>query len=232
MIRSTIVYLFIASYILILSPIALAWSGLTGKPTILYTLGRLCIRIAGLLAGVRVRIRGRERLLPEETYVYLPNHQGNCDVPVIAHAVPGNFSGLIKKEMMKLPVLSWVLKQAQFVPVDRKDPAKAHASVDRAAALLREGRPFVSFPEGTRSRDGRLGEFKKGVFIMAIKAQKPIVPITILNSNAIQPPGTYRIHPGSVEVIFHEPIPTLGLTLQDRDRLMVATREAISSAMH
>lgn len=231
MIRSTIVYLFMALYILILAPIALAWSALTGKPTIFYTLGRLCIRIAGLFAGVRVRISGREKLLPGETYVYLPNHQGNCDAPVIAHAVPGNFSGLVKKEIMKLPVLSLVLKQSGFIPVDRRDPAKAHASVDRAAALLREGRPFVSFPEGTRSRDGRLGEFKKGVFIMAIKAQKPVVPITILNSNAIQPPGAYRIHPGRVEVIFHDPIPTLGLTLEDRDRLMLATRQAIASAM-
>ncbi len=231
MIRSTLVYAFIALYILIFSPVALAWSALVGKPTIFYTLGRLCIRIAGVLAGVRVRILGRERLIRGETYVYLPNHQGNCDAPVIAHSVPGNFSGLIKKEMMKLPVLSLVLKQAGFVPVDRRDPVKAHASVDRAAALLRAGRPFVSFPEGTRSRDGQLGEFKKGVFIMAIKAQKPIVPITILNSNAIQPPGTYRIHPGCVEVIFHDPISTVGLTLDDRDQLMLATRQAIASAL-
>jgi 1-acyl-sn-glycerol-3-phosphate acyltransferase len=231
MIRTTMAYVFVASYIFILSPFALAWSLLTKRPTIFYTLGRFCIRVAGLIAGVRVKISGREKLVRGETYLFVPNHQGNCDAPVMAHAIPGDFSGLIKKELMSLPVLSLVLKQAQFVPVDRRDPAKAHASVDRGAALLKQGRPFISFPEGTRSRDGRLGEFKKGLFVMAIKAQKPVVPITILNSRKIQPPGTYRINPGTVEVIFHDPIPTRQMTLEDRDRLMYATRQAIASAL-
>ena len=231
MIRTTMAYAFVASYICVLSPFALAWSLLTKDPTILYTLGRFCIRVAGMIVGVRVKISGREKLVRGETYLFLSNHQGNCDVPVMAHAIPGNFSSLLKKEMMSLPVFSLVLKQAQFVPVDRKDPIKAHASVDRGAALLRQGRPFISFPEGTRSRDGSLGEFKKGLFVMAIKAQKPVVPITILNSRKIQPPGTYRINPGIVEVVFHDPIPTLQMTLEDRDRLMQATRQSIASAL-
>jgi 1-acyl-sn-glycerol-3-phosphate acyltransferase len=231
MIRSTIVYFFLAIYILAMSPLALAWSLLTKNPTIFFTLGRFCVRIAGWMAGVRVQIRGGDKLLPGETYVFLSNHQGNADAPVLAHAVPGNFSGLIKKEMMRLPVLSLVLKQAGFVPVDRQDPAQAHASIDRGAALLQQGRPFISFPEGTRSRDGRLGSFKKGVFILAIKAQKPVVPITIRNSNIVQPPGTYRIKPGCIELIFHDPIPTGEMTLEDRDKLMRATRDAISSAL-
>ncbi len=231
MIRSTIVYTFVALFILIMSPIALAWAGFTKSPTVFYILGRACIRVAGWIAGVRVRITGRENLCSGTTYVFLPNHQGNCDAPVMAHAVPGNFSALIKKEIMRLPVLSLVLKQAAFVPVDRRDPSKAHASVDRGAALLAQGRPFISFPEGTRSRDGRLGEFKKGVFVMAIKAQVPVVPITILNSSAVQPPGAYRIRPGRIEVIFHSPIPTTDMTLDDRDRLMLATRKAIASSL-
>jgi len=231
MIRSTFVYAFVALYIVVFAPPALIWSSVSGKSDLLYTLSRLCIRIAGVMAGVKVRIQGSEKVRPGETYVFLPNHQGNCDAPVIAHAVPRNFAGLVKKEMMKLPLLSRVLRAAQFVPVDRLDAAQAHASIDRGAALLKQGVSFVAFPEGTRSRDGRLGEFKKGVFIMAIKAQKPIVPVTILNSYAVLPSGSYRINPGEVRVIFHDPIPTAGLALEDRDSIIAATRNAIASAL-
>jgi 1-acyl-sn-glycerol-3-phosphate acyltransferase len=113
------------------------------------------------------------------------------------------------------------------VPVDRRDPNQARAAIDRGAALLRQGLSFLAFPEGTRSRDGQLGEFKRGVFVMAIKGQTPVVPVTVLNSAIIQPRGSYRIRPGTIEVIFHDPIPTAGLSIADRDRLIELTREAI-----
>jgi 1-acyl-sn-glycerol-3-phosphate acyltransferase len=99
------------------------------------------------------------------------------------------------------------------------------------ARLLREGHSFIAFPEGTRSRDGRLGEFKKGVFIMAIRAQAPIIPVTIRNSANIQPPGDYRIHSGCIDVIFHNPIATYGMTIDNRDDLIQQTRRAIQSAL-
>jgi 1-acyl-sn-glycerol-3-phosphate acyltransferase len=231
MIRSSLVYTFMALYILVLAPPTLVWTAITGRTGLLYTLSRLCVRIAGIIAGVKVRVSGREKLIPGETYVFLPNHQGNCDAPVAAHAIPCNFVALVKKEMMKVPLLSRILKAAGFVPIDRLDAARAHASIDRAAVLLKEGRSFLVFPEGTRSRDGRLGEFKKGAFIMAIKAQKPVVPITILNSFAVNPSGSYKINPGIVEVIFHDPIPTVGMNIEERDSLIAATRNSIASAM-
>jgi 1-acyl-sn-glycerol-3-phosphate acyltransferase len=133
--------------------------------------------------------------------------------------------------MMRMPVLSLVLKQVQFVPIERQNPLKAHAGIEFAARLLREGKSFLAFPEGTRSRDGRLGEFKKGVFIMAIKAQVPVVPVTILHSATIQPPDHYAIRPGCIEVIFHDPIATEGMTLEDRNQLVKSARDAILSRL-
>ncbi len=225
------VYVFIAVYILILGPLAVLWALLRNDTRLIYNLARFCIRVAGWMCGVRVEISGKEKVLPGKTYVFLSNHQGNFDAPVLAHAIPRDWRALIKKEVMRLPVLSLVLRQVKMVPIDRGDPQKARSSIDLGVKLLGQGYSFIAFPEGTRSRDGRLGHFKKGVFIMALRARVPIVPISLINSSAIQPPGEYRIRPGVIEVIFHDPIPTENMGPEDRDRLVEMTRAAIASAL-
>lgn len=231
MIRTTLAYLFASVYILVMTPIAVTLASIVRDNGIIYNLARFCIRASGLIAGVRVRVRGVEKIVPDEAYLFLSNHQGNCDAPALAHALPRDFKALVKKEIMRLPALSTILRRVNFVPIDRRDPNQARAAIDRGAGLLREGLSFLAFPEGTRSRDGSLGVFKKGVFIMALKSQKPIIPVSILNSSKVQPPGNYRIHPGTIDVIFHDPIPTASMTMDDRDRLIELTREAIASGI-
>jgi 1-acyl-sn-glycerol-3-phosphate acyltransferase len=231
-VRATLVYLFMVVYILLLAPFGLAWSWISGNGRILYTLARFCIRVSGLICGVRVIQEGREKIAPGVNYVFLSNHQGNFDGPVLCHAIPRDWKALIKKEIMRLPVLSLVLKTVQFVPIERLNPKNAQAAIDRGTKLLKEGCSFLAFPEGTRSRDGRLGDFKKGVFIMAIKAQTPVMPVSIVGSAAIQPPGKYSIRPGRIKIVFHEPIITTGMQIEDRHRLVQLTRESIASALH
>jgi len=231
MIRASFVYLFVGLYILVLGPIGMLWTAISGNGASIHSLARFCIRAAGWMCRIKVNVRGAEKILPGVTYVFLSNHQGNCDGPVLVHAIPRDWSALIKKEMMRLPILSLVLKQLKFIPIERSNPKNARAGIELGAKLLSAGKSFLAFPEGTRSRDGRLGEFKKGVFIMAIKAHAPIIPITILNSARIQPPGQYRISPGIIEVIIHDAIETRGLTLEDREALVQRTREAIASSL-
>ncbi len=231
MIRTTLAYAFTGADLLIVSPIAMVLSWIARDTSIIYSLARFCIRAAGLIAGVRVRVKGLDRIGPEGAFLFLSNHQGNCDAPALAHAVPRDWRALIKQEVMRLPALSMILRKVQFVPIDRKDPNQARAAIDRGAVLLRDGLSFLAFPEGTRSRDGNLGQFKKGVFIMALKSKKPIIPVSIVNSSQIQPPGSYRIRPGTIEVIFHDPIPTQDLTMDDRDRLIEMTRSVIARGM-
>jgi 1-acyl-sn-glycerol-3-phosphate acyltransferase len=231
MIRATLVYLFMGLYILLLAPFSMLWVLLSGNGTLIYHLARFCIRVAGLMCSVHVIIRGKEKIKPGITYVFVSNHQGNFDAPVLVHAIPRDWSALIKKEMMHLPVLSLVLRQVQFVPIERLNPKNSHRGIERGALLLSKGKSFLAFPEGTRSRDGRLGEFKKGAFVMAIKSQTPIIPITILNSAKVQPPGAYAIRSGCIDVIFHDPIETRGLTLDDRVALVHKTRAVIASAL-
>ncbi len=231
MIQATLVYVFVAAYILIVGPIAMAWTLLSRDTHLIYDLSRFCIRVAGFMCSVKVKIHGKEKILPGQTYVFLSNHQGNLDAPVLAHAIPRDWRALIKKEVMRLPVLSLVLRQVRMVPIDRSDPVRARNSIDSGVRLLSEGYSFIAFPEGTRSRNGCLGQFKKGAFIMALRARVPIVPVSIMNSAGIQPPGQYAIHPGVVEVVFHDPIPTEHLSMEDRDRLVEQTRSAIASCL-
>jgi 1-acyl-sn-glycerol-3-phosphate acyltransferase len=231
MIRSTLAYFFAGLYITTVSPIAMLFAWVSGDTVIIYRLARFCIRAAGWIAGVKVIIRGAERIPAEGPCFFLSNHLSNCDVPALAHALPRDFRALTKKEIMRLPVLSMILRKCSFVPVDRRDPNQARAAIDRGAALLRQGFSFLAFPEGTRSRDGHLGEFKKGVFVMAIKGQKPVVPVTVVNSDSIQPRGSYRIRRGTIQVVFHDAIPTEGMGVSDRDRLIELTRGAIAKSV-
>ena len=231
MIRAILIYLFVGTYVLISAPAGLIWVVLTGDASLIFKLSRFCIRMTGWLFGIRVVVEGKEKINPKQTYVFLSNHQGNFDGPVILHVTGRDLRALIKREMMRLPILSLVFKRIQFIPIERENPKQAHSGIELGAKLLLEGKSFFAFPEGTRSRDGRLGPFKKGVFIMAIKSQIPIIPITILNSREIQPPGQFGIHPGCIRIIIHDPIETKGMTLEDRNLLVQRTRAAISAPL-
>ena len=232
MIRATLVYVFVGLYLMIMAPIAFLWAWVSGNPSFIYRAGRSCIFVAGWMCGVNVRVRGKEMLIPGRTYLFLCNHQGNLDAPVMICVIDRQLRALFKQEMMRIPVLPQAMKKVGFVPIDRTDPARAHASLDHAAKMLRDGNSFFAFPEGTRSRNGSLGPFKKGVFYMAIKAGVPVVPVTIKNTNLLQPPGSYGILPGTVEVTFHKPISTSEYQIEDRDRLIEAVRAAISAALY
>ena len=231
MIRATLVYAFMALYVLLMGPFALLWTILTKETRHLYALGRFCVRVSGMLSGIRVRIEGRDRIARGETYLFLSNHQGNADAPVLLHSIPRDWRALVKHEMMRLPVLSIIMRHAKFVPIERRNPQQARSAIAYGASLLSQGYSFITFPEGTRSRDGQLGAFKKGAFIMAIEAQIPVVPVTISGSGDVQPPGCYAMMPGTIRVFFHDPIPTRGMDIEDRNRLMELTRSAIASKL-
>jgi len=227
MLRASLVYLFVALFILIAGPLGMIWSLLSGRTDSLYSVSRLCMRVAGWISGIRLVIRGSERIRPDNAYLFLSNHQSNFDGPILLHATGRNLRAIVKKEMMRIPLFSMVLRQVRFVPIDRQDPMQARVGLDQAAQLLRDGYSFFAFPEGTRSRDGFIGQFKKGVFVMAIQAGKPVVPVSIWNSRALQLPGRYGIRPATVEVSFHDPIETNGMKFEDRNYLLTLTRNAI-----
>lgn len=169
------------------------------------------------ILDVDLRVTGGAALSPAATYVYMSNHQSHMDIPVLYASLPSpTIRMLAKTELFRIPVWGPALRAAEFIEVDRADPVRARASVDRAAELLRDGVSIYLAPEGTRSRDGRIGRLKKGGFHLAVDTGTPIVPVAIRGAIDILPRGTKTMQTGrTVHVHIGEPIPVAGRTVAD-----------------
>jgi len=188
------------------------------------------VRVALWLAGVRLRVVGRERLQAGQNYLFMPNHQSNVDAPVVLLALGRDARMMAKASLFRIPLLGQALRLAHFVPIVREDREAAIASVGQAAEALRRGLDFVVFPEGTRSRDGQLLELKKGPFFMALEGGVPVVPVRIDGSRRVMRRGERVIHPGHVDVQILEPIDPAPLGGPEEAR-REQVRERVRSAL-
>ncbi|MGB6716118.1 MAG: lysophospholipid acyltransferase family protein, partial [Candidatus Acidiferrales bacterium] len=188
MLRTVLAVTSLALYIIVVGLPVIAYSLLRGTSDFLYRAGKWGIGASMRLAGVRVRTEGTENI-PAGVCVFAANHVSNLDPPAALLGVPRRISFLAKKEVFNVPVVRTALRLGKIVPVDREHTEAAIASIDQAVAILREGISFFVFPEGTRSRDGSLKAFKKGTFVMAIRAGVPVVPVSILGSRERMPKG-------------------------------------------
>ncbi|HUP23611.1 MAG TPA: lysophospholipid acyltransferase family protein [Thermoanaerobaculia bacterium] len=167
----------------------------------------------GLLwcAGVRLEIERQSALPPEERYVFVSNHQSLFDIPVLLVSVPGSTRFLAKRSLFHIPVFGWAMRVSGFVPVDREDRSRAKEAMDGALRQLQQGRSILLFPEETRSLDGRIREFQRGGFLIALKAKCPLVPVGLSGTRRIQRKGSLLVRPGAVRVRYGTPVdPSLG----------------------
>jgi 1-acyl-sn-glycerol-3-phosphate acyltransferase len=230
MIRALLVTLLTFVYIMVAGPPMLIYAALSGNADPLYRIGRWGTGLAVRLAGARLEIHGLDRIPRGRAVVFTANHQSNCDPPALLSVLP-RVVVMVKKEFFRVPILGRGMLAVGFIPVNRRNREQALEAVDRGVQALKAGKPFLVYPEGTRSPDGRLQRFKKGVFVMAIRAAAPIVPISISGSNKIMPKGRFVIRPGRVRITFHAPIATAGLALEDRRILIERVRQAILSGL-
>lgn len=180
------------------------------------------------LCGVRVRLRGAERL-GAGPYIFTPNHQSHFDIAALLGYLPGNNRFAAKKEMFEEPILGAVLRTLGMIPIDRDNPLEAIAMLNQ---LAQNHFSTIIFPEGTRSRDGQLLPFKKGAFVAAIYLGIPVVPVVCKGTRAVMPKGGYlSILPGDAELVVLEPIPTAGMTYDDRERLLTMVRGQIEAEL-
>lgn len=193
---------------------------------------RLWARLALALNRVRVTVRGTEQL-PPGPVIFMSNHQSNFDILALLAAMPRQFSWIAKKELFDIPVFGYSMRRGGYIPLDRGDGRRALKSMDNAAAIIRSGRSVIMFPEGTRSPDCRLLPFKRGGFMLAMKAGVPVVPVTINGSGRINPAGRIRLYPGSITMTLHPAVTPQALLPRGEAEaaLMEQVRSAISSVL-
>jgi len=196
-----------------------------------YAAARAFIRLGLRLGGVRIEVIGLERLDPHRTYLFLSNHQSLLDPLIQLVALKRDIAFVAKKELFRWPLLNPGLYWIDCAPIDRANRERAIESLRQAAEKLKRGVSFLAYPEGTRTPDGTLLPFRKGVFVLALEAGVPIVPVTIRGAYEVMPKRPLRCRPGCVRVIIHDPIPTTAYRAETIEALMADVRRAIVSAL-
>ena len=209
---------------------------LVTMPLIVWPSGRISqwivrnVWASGLLwfCGVKVLPEGQENIKLGEPCIFISNHQSHFDILTIFHTNPVNLRFLTKRSLFNIPILGYYLWLAGYIPIDRSNREKAIRSLDRAAEKIRNGIPIVAFAEGTRSFTNELLPFKKGPFMLALKAGAPVIPISISGTLWVLPKTSLLPRPGLVRIRYGEPINLSGYTTDDRDRLMEEVRQIIT----
>jgi 1-acyl-sn-glycerol-3-phosphate acyltransferase len=186
-------------------------------------------RIVLLALGVKVACRGLENIDVGKPYVFMSNHVSHADSPALASVIPHPLHWVFKKELSKIPVFGWILLAGGQIMIDRSDPEGSRSALEQALSGLSGNNSVMIYPEGTRSRDGKLQPLKKGGFWMALQAGLPIVPVRVSGTREIVAADTLRIRPGNVLVEVFPPIPTVGKGVADLPELMLRVREAMLS---
>ena len=230
LVRTLAAILFLVAYGVLFGPIFILQAMISNSVRFLYPFCVVGARFGLRIAGVTPRAEGVENI-PPGVCLFISNHVSNVDPPAIFEQIPGRVAFLAKRELFRIPLFGTAMRLGRFVPVHRADPAAARASVRLARKYMKEGISYLIFAEGTRSRDGSLGEFKRGSFLLAIETGAPVVPVTIIGTRAILPRGAFLIRPGVARIVFHPAIDVTQYSPATRQQLSERVRAVIASAL-
>jgi len=229
MLRSIIMLLFGVAITGYMSASAIIFGLVSPGEDKVHHIAKIWAKILLLLSSTRVKVIGAENVQVGKPHIFMANHQSDFDIFIVLGYVPGQFRWIAKKELFKIPLFGKAMRNAGYIEIDRDHHEKAIKSLDIAARKIREGKSVMTFPEGTRSRDGVVKPFKQGMFHLAIKAGVPIIPITIVGAGTIMPKRSLRINPGKVTLIIDKPIDVTGYTVETRAQLIERVRNLIVS---
>ena len=230
-VRSFVTYVVLSIYVLITGVIGMLLATVFGWTDILYVFGHGGVRLGLALSGIRYRVGGAQHLPLDRAAVYCANHQSNVEPPLLFTALHPRMHVLYKAEINQIPILARAFRMGGFIPVDRRNREAAMRSIEAGAAANRAGHSFLIFPEGTRSKTDELLPFKKGGFIMAMKAEAPIVPVAVQGAREAMRKGSRIVWPVTVSIRVGEPIETAGLDLKARDALIDNVRKRIAALL-
>ena len=197
-------------YTIVLGTLSLGLSLFERRGYFAHWCARTWARLILMTTGVRVTVEGLDRLRPGQTYVFVANHQSIYDIPVVFWSLPFQLRIIAKESLGNFPFLGWHLRRTGHMLVDRSRPDRTKI-FGWASRLMSEGLSLIVFPEGTRSRDGRVARFKGGSFFLALQAGLPVVPISVVGSRHVMLKGRLATYPGRVKLVIHDPIDTRGM---------------------
>jgi len=230
MLRTLFVAVFLSLYIIVVGIPLLLWTVISRNPDALYWGGVKGVMFFVRSVGVRVEVSGKVRI-PSGACLFVANHTSSADAPAVVGAIPRRIAILLKKSLFNYPIVGQAFTLAHFIPVERGDHESAIASLEKATEAMKEGQSFLIYPEGTRSPDGRLQEFKRGAVVMAIKAGVPIVPMVCAGAQKVMEKRSLVIRPGVITVEFLEPIDGSAYTFEQRDELNKRVHGAMAAAL-
>jgi 1-acyl-sn-glycerol-3-phosphate acyltransferase len=230
MLRAAFISVFVTLYALLLGPPLLLYSLITKDVDPLYWAGVKGVMFFVNCVGVRVHVRGTERL-PQGTCIFAANHTSSADAPAVVGAIPRRIAILLKRSLFEWPIAGQAFHLAHFIPVERFDRESAIESLEKATQALRDGQSFLIYPEGTRSADGRLQELKKGTAVMAIKSGVPVVPVACSGAHRVMEKGKLKINPGDILVEFLDPIDSTRYSLEQKDELLREIHERLAAGL-
>jgi 1-acyl-sn-glycerol-3-phosphate acyltransferase len=188
---------------------------------------RAWARVLVWAAGIDLRIEGAEIVDPKQRYILVANHYSYFDIPCVFAAIPQPIRFMAKISLFKIPIFGWAIGRAGFIPIDRKNRRTAVKSFDLAVERIRKGNTIVVFPEEGRSRERAMRPFQRGGFLLALRSELPIVPIAIAGTFDVYSANAKWVTPGPVTIRVGTVIPTEGLTVRDKNRLLEESREQI-----
>ena len=181
--------------------------------------------------GINVKVFGAENM-PAENCLFVSNHQSNLDIPILAATLDKPIGFIAKKEMEKIPIASYWMRQMKCIFMDRENIRESIKSINLGAEYLKEGYSMVIFPEGTRSKCSKISEFKKGSTKLGIKAEVPIVPVTIKGTCNCLEGNNNKFYGGDVNIVIHKPIYTKNLSKEEQSNLSESIRYIIEDCMN
>lgn len=203
-------FTFIAFWSVFAITLSLFLRAITGKRELPLTMARtFWSPMILFFSGAEVTVKGGENLDISKSYIFLSNHQSFLDIPILFRSIPINLHFMGKSELKKMPFIGWFMKSVGMVFVNRKDRAESIKSLQEAGHMIRNGKSLMIFPEGTRSKDDKIGEFKRGSFFIAKEAEVPIVPVYVRNARLVWPVSSFKFKSGPVEIIIGKPVEPL-----------------------
>jgi len=229
--RTIILFTLYVLITLLLIPVLL-FCCLFKSSRLLLWVSKNAIRLGPKILGIRIEVTGVDVVEEDKSYIFMSNHLSFLDGPLLYLIIPQPIRVILKKEIFRIPIIGLGMKQVGFVPVDRKSIRGGKKSIDHAIRLMKEkGYSFLIFPEGTRSRTGKLQEFRRGGFFLALTSQSAIVPISIQGTYKLMPKGSFFVKRGKIKVSFHQPVSVQGNHKDDLPVLLEEVRGVIRSGL-